>query len=342
MGDVLCSKCQTYEGRLCKACGKGYHFTHSKSGRAEPSMSRCWHQLRRQKERVRMCEGHEAPLSECDACHARAPMLPATWKWKWPQDAVGFKKLKGLTEGQDLLLCPSCQGSFRVGLDWSLGRGGEPLLSESIACAFAFQLGQTLAYPSYDWRRWVRLMSPEHTGVQLQQHGSVAYYAPPADLGVGRSPVDIWAVHAVRPDGRTLCGFDLRPSTLRSLSPTFSRSRCSARTSSARFPLKTPTLLRASDAIGGLPDARELVAQADRGGPRRRGPAVDGLPQRPLHPARAAAEAEHEGTVGLDDGQGLVVPERAAGAVARGRPHREYFGEAFERRPHAPMVALIR
>jgi hypothetical protein len=144
-------KCNSVDGVLCAHCGKKNHFSqrHKKSGGVYvPYWSgdrhdACWRRLARARVRFKRCEAHADPLAECDLCHTRTPAVMPKETWiHWPRDPEGWEQLKGLHGDKALLLCPSCQGSFRVGLDWSLERGGEPLLSESIACAFAFQIGQ--------------------------------------------------------------------------------------------------------------------------------------------------------------------------------------------------------
>ena len=77
-------------------------------------------------------------------CSAEAPAV-YDHRYKFHHIPADWKKISGLRPGErafdGLELCPSCQGTVRVGFDWSLDRAGEPLLSESIACAFAFQVG---------------------------------------------------------------------------------------------------------------------------------------------------------------------------------------------------------
>jgi hypothetical protein len=147
MGINYC-KCETTNGQLCRHCGKSYHFSfHHKSRRyTGDTHNRCWQALRRAKAKTILCDGHVEPWCECDSCGATASMRPPeNLGYYARRNAEGWEEVAGFTGTKKLLLCPSCFGTFRVGLDWSLEKGGRGTLTESIACAFAFQLGQTLA-----------------------------------------------------------------------------------------------------------------------------------------------------------------------------------------------------
>lgn len=145
MGMVFCSKCGSSDGVLCRACGKPNHFDKTKTGWTGGRFNGCWRQLARVKRRFKVCEGHEAPIAECDSCRIREPALAPARGWNYPRDPAWWRRVETIASREKLILCPSCQGTFRVGLDWALERNGEPPLSESIACAFAFQVGQYCA-----------------------------------------------------------------------------------------------------------------------------------------------------------------------------------------------------
>lgn len=100
-------------------------------------------------DRSKHCEQHQPTVAVCDMCGTTAPAVKAgRYPNQYDDTPDGWHEVKGLRPGEGFKgmdCCPGCYGTVRVGLDWSLDRGGEPLLSESIACAFAFHLGQAIA-----------------------------------------------------------------------------------------------------------------------------------------------------------------------------------------------------
>ena len=150
MSTVLCPKCESFDGLLCAVCGKANHFVRKEGGWTSNKYNACWRKLRYSKKRFKQCEGHVAPFSECDNCHARAPMRKV-WGYYYPQNAEGYKEVRGLTGDKTMLFCPTCFGTARVGLDWALEHGGESIIV-SVACAFAFQLGQYADDLPSTWR----------------------------------------------------------------------------------------------------------------------------------------------------------------------------------------------
>lgn len=70
----------------------------------------------------------------CIVCRKEYPVAEAKDGWFFMQ---GFYE-----PGVLVVACPSCKPVYAVGIDNALAMGGEPPLSSSIACAWAFHLGQ--------------------------------------------------------------------------------------------------------------------------------------------------------------------------------------------------------
>ena len=65
----------------------------------------------------------------------------------------------------NLFLCPECKQILRVGLDWAMEHhhgAGDCTLSDSLACAFAFHVGQYHAGTSFNGQQYnpLQVFSP--------------------------------------------------------------------------------------------------------------------------------------------------------------------------------------
>lgn len=209
MGYEFCKQCGG-DGRVCPKCLAAWGSTTNKRvlGQLKNKHRRKYGGCGVKRGESIPCPHHTESAIVCDIGRERALLtgrgeLPAGW---------AHEHLVGTHRGTYQYICPECVSRLRVGADYALETAGQGTLTESIACAFAFQLGQMLGGRSVLWQ----MMRPEFVagerwweGQGHADHAVLAPMPPPSDLGVGRSPMDIWAVHAIRADGSTLCGFDL-------------------------------------------------------------------------------------------------------------------------------------
>jgi hypothetical protein len=90
-------------------------------------------------------EGGFAVNGEWEDVQCASCRVPVERPTIWGTLGCGWCCVQGLNGGgqaDEFWLCPGCRGLLAVGFDWSQAQGNQPLLSESVACAFAFHLGQ--------------------------------------------------------------------------------------------------------------------------------------------------------------------------------------------------------
>lgn len=135
----VCATCSG-EGLICPKCRKPWGYTGNRTAFGMHRNKHCRNAggcgLKRGD--ALKCPEHTESFFECDLGGERAPgaQRPADWT---------HERIPGQKPGTSLIdACPSCLGALRVGWDFALRVIGDDSgsLIESIACAWAFHVGQ--------------------------------------------------------------------------------------------------------------------------------------------------------------------------------------------------------
>lgn len=156
MGYVYCATCNN-DQHVCSLCMKTWRVTNRSMHVQRRSNGGCGATIKHN--RI-ACPTHTPAIARCDFCAKETLAEKSMYGKPHPPKGWAYPEVGPRKHG---LACSDCWARLQVALDalWANGFTEAFDVIESRACAFAFQLGQTLDHQAQFWKRWLELMSPD-------------------------------------------------------------------------------------------------------------------------------------------------------------------------------------